>query len=78
MAAVRLSRLQQRLLRWCARPSAQGPISHRVRRLEHQGLVVMGRTPGGKAASLVPTADRSPEGQSMHRKGCRKEEETEK
>jgi hypothetical protein len=76
MAAVRLSRLQTRMLRWlvadeqrtrgmitsrhpelvAARPSAKGNISHRLRRLETQGRIVMTRTPGGKTASVSLTA----------------------
>jgi DNA-binding MarR family transcriptional regulator len=40
-----------------ALPSAKGNISHSLRRLETQGLVVMIRTPGGKTerVSLTPT-----------------------
>src|SRR5262249_8838846 len=40
-----------------ALPSAKGNISHSLRRLETQGLVVMIRTPGGKTESvyLTPT-----------------------
>jgi DNA-binding MarR family transcriptional regulator len=77
MAAVRLSRLQKRILRWLAAeekrtrgmissshpalvaalPSAKGNISHSLRRLEAQGLIVMGRTPGGKTESLYLTAE---------------------
>ena len=76
MAAVRLSRLQQRILCWLAAderrtkgmvsrshpalvsalPSAKGNISHSLRLLEPQGLIVIGRTPGGKAAFLFLTA----------------------
>ena len=76
MAAVRLSRLQTRSVRWlaaeerrtrgritrshpelvAARPSAKGNISHSLRRLETQGLIVMTRTPGGKTASVSLTA----------------------
>jgi hypothetical protein len=37
-------------------PSAQGNISHRLRRLERQGLIGVGRTPGGKTASVYRTA----------------------
>ena len=75
MAAVRLSRLQQRILRWLAAdeqrtkgrvssshsdlvsalPSAKGNISHSLRLLEHQGLIGIGRTPGGKAEFLFLT-----------------------
>jgi hypothetical protein len=39
-----------------ALPSATGNSSHRLRLLEHQGFVVMGRTLGDKAASLSLTA----------------------
>jgi DNA-binding PadR family transcriptional regulator len=39
-----------------ALPSAKGTISHSLRLLESQGFVVMGRTLGGKAASLYLTA----------------------
>ena len=76
MAAVRLSRLQTRILRWLAAdeqrtrgmitsshpelvaalPSAKGNISHSLRRLETQGLIVMTRTPGGKTESVYLTA----------------------
>ena len=76
MAAVRLSRLQTRILRWLAAderrtrgmitsshselvaalPSAQGNLSHSLRCLETQGLIVMLRTPGGKTASVYWTA----------------------
>ncbi len=76
MAAVRLSRLQTRILRWLAAdeqrtrgmitsshpelvaalPSAKGNISHSLRRLEAQGLIVMLRTPGGKTESVYLTA----------------------
>ena len=76
MAAVRLSRLQKRILQWlpaderrtrgmitsshpelaAALPSAKGNISHSLRRLETQGLIVMTRTPGGKTQSLHLTA----------------------
>jgi hypothetical protein len=38
-----------------ALPSAKGHISHSLRLLEHQGLVVIGRTRGGKAESLSLT-----------------------
>ena len=76
MAAVRLSRLQARILRWLAAdeprtrgmitsshpelvaalPSAKSNISHSLRRLETQGLIVMLRTPGGKIESVYLTA----------------------
>ena len=76
MAAVRLSRLQTRIVRWLAAderrtrgmitrshpelvaalPSAKGNISHSLRRLETQGLIVMTRTPGGKTESVSLTA----------------------
>ena len=39
-----------------ALPSAKGNISHSLRLLETQGLIVMGRTSGGKAAYLYLTA----------------------
>jgi hypothetical protein len=39
-----------------ALPSAKGNMSHRLRRLETQGLSVMLRTPGGKTASVSLTA----------------------
>jgi DNA-binding MarR family transcriptional regulator len=42
--------------RAAALPSAKGSISHRLRRLETQGLIVMTRTPGGKTESLHLTA----------------------
>jgi hypothetical protein len=42
-----------------ALPSAKGNISHSLRRLEMQGLIVMSRTPGGKTASVyLPAAGR--------------------
>jgi DNA-binding MarR family transcriptional regulator len=37
-------------------PSAKGNISHSLRCLERQGLIVMTRTPGGKTESLYLTA----------------------
>jgi DNA-binding MarR family transcriptional regulator len=37
-------------------PSAQGNLSHSLRRLETQGLIAMIRTPGGKTESLYLTA----------------------
>jgi len=39
-----------------ALPSAKGNISHSLRRLETQGLIVMLRTPGGKTESVYLTA----------------------
>jgi DNA-binding MarR family transcriptional regulator len=39
-----------------ALPSAKGTISHSLRRLETQGLIVMLRTPGGKTESVSLTA----------------------
>ena len=39
-----------------ALPSAKGNISHSLRRLEMQGLIVMTRTPGGKTESIYLTA----------------------
>jgi DNA-binding MarR family transcriptional regulator len=39
-----------------ALPSAKGKISHSLRRLEMQGLIVMIRTPGGKTESVYLTA----------------------
>ncbi len=39
-----------------ALPSAKGNISHSLRRLETQGLIVMTRTPGGKTESVYLTA----------------------
>jgi len=76
MAAVRLSRLQKRMLRWLAAdeqrtrglitsshpelvaalPSAKGNISHSLRRLEMQGLIVLTRTSGGNTESVYLTA----------------------
>jgi DNA-binding MarR family transcriptional regulator len=38
-----------------ALPSAKGNISHSLRRLERQGLVVLLRTPGGKTESVYLT-----------------------
>jgi hypothetical protein len=75
MAAVRLSRLQKRILCWLAGdeqrrggvvssshpelvgavPSAKGNLSHSLRLLEREGLIVVGRTPGGKAEYLYLT-----------------------
>ena len=77
MAAVRLSRLQKRILCWLAVdekrsggmgssshpelvgavPSAKGNSSHSLRLLERQGLMVVGRTPGGKAEYLYLTPE---------------------
>ena len=77
-AAVRLSRLQTRSVRWlaaeerrtrgritrshpelvAARPSAKGNISHSLRRLETQGLIVMTRTPGENASVSLTAAGR--------------------
>ena len=37
-------------------PSAKGNMSHRLRRLETQGVLAMTRTPGGKTASMYLTA----------------------
>jgi len=42
--------------RVAALPSAQGHSSHRLRRLETPGLIVMTRTPGGKTESIYLTA----------------------
>ena len=39
-----------------ALPSAKGNISHSLRGLEKQGLIVMTRTPGGKTESVYLTA----------------------
>ena len=39
-----------------ALPSAKGNSSHSLRSLETQGLIVMIRTPGGKAESVSLTA----------------------
>ena len=39
-----------------ALPSAKGHSSHRLRRLEPQGLSMMTRTPGGKTESVYLTA----------------------
>jgi DNA-binding MarR family transcriptional regulator len=39
-----------------ALPHAKGNISQSLRRLEAQGLIVLGRTPGGKTAYLHLTA----------------------
>ena len=39
-----------------ALPRAKGHISHSLRRLETQGLIVMIRTPGGKTESVYLTA----------------------
>ena len=42
-----------------ALPRAKGHISHSLRRLETQGLIVMLRTPGGKTESVyLPAAGR--------------------
>jgi DNA-binding MarR family transcriptional regulator len=76
MAAVRLSRLQQHIVRWLAAdakrtrgmitrghpelgaalPRAEGNLSHSLRRLETQGLILMTRTPGGQTESVSLTA----------------------
>jgi DNA-binding MarR family transcriptional regulator len=50
-------------------PSDKGNISHSLHTLEAQGLIVIGRSPGGKAESLGLT----PEGQkwaSQHTGSC--------
>ena len=39
-----------------ALPSAKGHVSHSLRRLETQGLIMMTRTPGGKTDSVSLTA----------------------
>jgi hypothetical protein len=39
-----------------ALPSAKGHVSHRLRRLETQGVILMTRPPGGKTASVSLTA----------------------
>ena len=39
-----------------ALPSAKGTISHSLRRLETQGLIMMSRTPGGNTESVSLTA----------------------
>ena len=38
-------------------PSAKGNISHSLRLLERQGLIVVGRTPGGKAEYVYLTPE---------------------
>jgi DNA-binding MarR family transcriptional regulator len=38
-------------------PSAKGNISHSLRRLEAQGLLVLVRTPGGQTESLYLTSE---------------------
>ena len=40
-----------------ALPSAQGTISHSLRRWERQGLLSMSRTPGGKTEAVYLTAE---------------------
>jgi DNA-binding MarR family transcriptional regulator len=40
-----------------ALPHAKGNISHSLRRLEAQGLIFMGRTPGGKTEYLHLTPE---------------------
>jgi DNA-binding MarR family transcriptional regulator len=40
-----------------AGPSAKGNISHSLRLLERQGLIVVGRPPGGKAAYVYLTPE---------------------
>jgi DNA-binding MarR family transcriptional regulator len=75
MAAVRLSQLQKRILRWLAADAQRtkgviasshqeliralqgetGNISHSLRTLEARGWVVIGRSSGGKAESVVLT-----------------------
>ena len=97
MAAVRLSRLQTRSVRWlaaeerrtrgritrshpelvAARPSAKGNISHSLRRLETQGLIVMTRTPGENRKCLSDRS-RSSEGPQTDGKGCIRRSNTEK
>jgi DNA-binding MarR family transcriptional regulator len=75
MAAVRLSQLQKRILRWLAADAQRtqgviasshqeliralqgetGNISHSLRTLEARGWIVIGRSSGGKADSVVLT-----------------------
>ena len=77
MAAQRLSRRQQRTLRWLATdhqrtrgmitsshqdlvrawPGDKGNSSHRLHTLEARGLIIIGRSPGGKAESVWLTAE---------------------
>ncbi len=79
MAAIRLSQLQKRILRWLAvdyqRTNGiiasshyelvralqrdKGNLSHSLHTLERHGLLIIGRSSGGHAESLVLT----PEGQ---------------
>jgi DNA-binding MarR family transcriptional regulator len=79
MAAIRLSHLQKRILRWLAVDDQRtngiiasshyalvralqrdkGNLSHSLHTLERHGLLIIGRSSGGHAESLVLT----PEGQ---------------
>jgi DNA-binding MarR family transcriptional regulator len=58
-----------------ALPGDKGNISHRLQTLEARGLIVIGRSPGGKAEALWLT----PEGQkwaSQPTESCDEEKET--
>ena len=65
MAAERLSRLQRRILTWPAAShqdlvqvfsADKGNLSTSLRNLEAKGLVMITRTPGGKAEAVDLTA----------------------
>jgi hypothetical protein len=61
MAAQRLSRRQKHILPWLAadHQRTRGMIasSHSLRTLEIRGLIVLGRSPGGKAESVWLTSE---------------------
>jgi DNA-binding MarR family transcriptional regulator len=77
MAAIRLSQLQKRILRWLAADSQRtngiiasshyelvralqrdkGNLSHSLHTLERHGLLIIGRSSGGHAESLVLTLE---------------------
>ena len=93
MAAVRLSRLQTRILRWLAAdeqrtrgmitsshpelvaalPSAKGNISHSLRRLETQGLIVMTPHARGENRKCLSDRSRSSEGPQTEQEVMNKE-----
>jgi len=78
MASIRLSQLQQQILRWLvadhqrtrglivrshqelvrALHTDSGNLSHGLRPLAPHGLLVIGRSPGGQAESVILTAAR--------------------
>ena len=61
MVAQRLSRRQKHILQWLAmdHQRTRGIItsSHSLQTLEARGLIVIGRSPGGKAESVWLTSE---------------------